>query len=97
VSCLFKGTFMFRLIVSREPRQLPNHVPMRPVQFTGDGVISQPPCFRLHLADNGPIGIKKLWRRAWMTDEVAEINAGYQRIAIGAGQRGRAATAKVSL
>ena len=70
---------------------------MRPIQFTSDCVISQPPCLRLHLADNGPVGNKKLWRRGHMTDEVAEIDAGYERIAISTGKRGRAATAKVRL
>jgi len=97
VSCLFKGTFILWLLVSGKPRQLPNHVAMRPVQFTSDCVISQPPCFRLHLADNGRVGSKKLWRRTWMTDEIAEVNAGYERIAISAGQRGRAADSQVRL
>ena len=70
---------------------------MRPIQFTGDGVIRQSPRVRLHLSDDGPIGNEKLWRCRCVTDEVAEVDTGYKRVTISAGEWCRAAFSKVGL
>jgi hypothetical protein len=68
---LFKRTFVFGLITSRKPGQIPNHVSMRPVQFTSNGMISQASGVFLHLTNNCTIGRKEVRRRGGAIDEIA--------------------------
>ena len=60
-------------------------------------MICQPARVRLHLPDYGAIGGEKFWRRGGITDEVAEVDTGYKRRAIRAGEWSSAAVAKIGL
>ena len=51
----------------------------------------------MHLPDYGAIGGEKFWRRGGITDEVAEVDTGYKRRAIRAGEWSSAAVAKIGL
>lgn len=97
MAVLFKRTLVCRFVVNRKPSQCPNHVTMRPIQFTGDSVIRQSSRVPLHLPDDGTIGGKKLWWRGGITNEVAEVDTCYERVAIGAGQRSGAMSSKIGL
>ncbi len=93
-----KRTCIWGLSFVENPAKAQIHVTMRPVQFTGDGVICQASCsMGLHLPHNCAIGCKEVRWRGGVIYKIAKIYTGHEGIAIAASQWGCAMLAKIRL